>query len=297
MAADRKRKSTQTKVDVKSLEKDLVAAFRESALPGENIGFDKEACEEAARFTLRSAQKRESSEANLSLESVSGQQNHRHLRLAIVNDDMPFLVDSVCATIAGFGLNVERLIHPVVAVRRDAEGQLIQFIEQATGGEKRESIIYLELERTDARIRRELVRTLRSNLRDVAAAVADWLKLQDVLRERADALPEGEGATLLRWFLDRNLTLLSHEIVDPEGDRTQTLGIARMRPQPILSDESRRRAFEWFENGGRAPLIIKSNQLSTVHRHVLMDLIILPVRNKTRITALSRPAETTPVSW
>ena len=200
---------------------------------------------------------------------------------------LPFLVDSVCATIAGFGLTIERLIHPVVAVRRDAKGQLVEIAEQATSGEKRESVIYIELERTDARIRRKLISALRANLKDVAAAVSDWLKLQIVLGENADALSEGEGATLLRWFLDRNFTLLGHEIVNDSGDRTQKLGLARMRQEPILSEESRRRAFEWYEHGGKAPLIIKSNQLSTVHRHVLMDLIIIPVRDKGKIVALS----------
>ncbi|WP_417620564.1 NAD-glutamate dehydrogenase [Parasphingorhabdus sp.] len=287
MAANRDRKTTRTKSKPDGLEKALVGAFLESALPGENIGFDKKACEEAARFTLQCAHERRGSEANLLLESVSGSQKHRHLRLAIVNDDMPFLVDSICATIAGFGLTVERLIHPVVAVRRNDKGQLVEIIERPTSGEKNESIIYIELERTDARIRRDLVRALRSNLRDVAAAVTDWLKLQIVLGENADGLPEGEGATLLRWFLDRNLTLLGHEMVDAEGARSQQLGLARMREQPVLSDESRRRAFAWFENGGKAPLIIKSNQLSTVHRHVLMDLIIIPVRDQNRIVSLS----------
>ena len=287
MAANREQESTRTRVDVEGLEKALVAAFRESALPGENIGFDEQTCQEAAQFTLRCAQDRESREAKLSLESVSGPQDNRHLRLAIVNDDMPFLVDSVCATIAGFGLTIERLIHPVVAVRRDADGQLMQIIEQAHGDENRESVIYIELERTDARVRRELVKALRANLKDVAAAVADWMALQEMLEQQADILPEGEGASLLRWFLDRNLTLLGHEIVNPKGERSEELGIARMRSQPILSEESRRRAFTWFEKGGNAPLIIKSNQLSTVHRHVLMDLIIVPIEEKGKITGLS----------
>ncbi len=202
MAANREQESTRTRVDVEGLEKALVAAFRESALPGENIGFDEQTCQEAAQFTLRCAQDRESREAKLSLESVSGPQDNRHLRLAIVNDDMPFLVDSVCATIAGFGLTIERLIHPVVAVRRDADGQLMQIIEQAHGEEHRESVIYIELERTDARVRRELVKALRANLKDVAAAVADWMALQEMLEQQADILPEGEGASLLRWFLE-----------------------------------------------------------------------------------------------
>ncbi len=287
MAANRDRKTTRKHSNPDGLEKALVGAFLESALPGENIGFDRKACEEAARFTLQCAQERRTGDANLLLESVSGSQNHRHLRLAIVNDDMPFLVDSVCATIAGFGLTVERLIHPVVAVRRDDKGQLVEIIEQPTSGEKRESVIYIELERTDARIRRDLVKALRANLRDVAAAVTDWLKLQIVLGENADALPEGEGATLLRWFLDRNLTLLGHEVVDMAGDRSQRYGLARVRSHAVLSDESRRRAFAWFEKGGKAPLIIKSNQLSTVHRHVLMDLIIVPVRDGADVTGLS----------
>ncbi|MEO9599033.1 NAD-glutamate dehydrogenase domain-containing protein [Parasphingorhabdus sp.] len=287
MAASRERKTTRKSTKTGSLEKVLVAAFRESALPGENSGFDEKACKEAAQFTLRCAENRQAGEASLSLESVSDTPSHRHLRLAIINDDMPFLVDSVCATIAGFGLTVERLIHPVVAVRRDSDGRLAEIIEQPTSGEKRESVIYIELERTDARIRRELVTALRSNLKDVAAAVADWLKLQIVLGDNADGLPEGEGATLLRWFLDRNLTLLGHEMVNLKGERTQQLGLARMRSQPVLSEESQRRAFEWFENGGKAPLIIKSNQLSTVHRHVLMDLIIVPVRDKSKVAALS----------
>ncbi|MEH6790469.1 NAD-glutamate dehydrogenase [Parasphingorhabdus sp.] len=286
MAANRNQKSTLSDADISNLEQALVAAFRESALPGENTGFDERACEEAARFTLRCAQERQDNEANVSLESVSGDPNQRHLRLAIVNDDMPFLVDSVCATIAGFGLTIERLIHPVIPVERDTHGQLVQFSAQGDD-QKRESIIYIELERTDARVRRELVKTLRANLKDVAAAVEDWLKLQAVLQNHAEALPEGEGAHLLRWFLDRNLTLLGHEIVDRDGDRTGRLGVTRMRAQPILSEESRRRAFQWFEKGGQAPLIIKSNQLSTVHRHVLMDLIIVPATDDTGITGLS----------
>ncbi|WP_430427064.1 NAD-glutamate dehydrogenase [Parasphingorhabdus sp.] len=270
-----------------SLEKALVTAFLESALPGENIGFDEEACSEAVRFALQCGDQRKGADADLLLESVSDTDNRRHLRLAIFNEDMPFLVDSVCATIAGFGLNIERLIHPVIAVKRDAEGRLTEILNEATSGEKRESVIYIELERTDARVRRELVEALISNLQDVAAAVADWLKLQIVLSDNAKNVPEGEGATLLRWFLDRNLTLLGHETIDIKGERSNLLGVSRMRTRPAISSASQRRAIQWFEDGGQPPLIIKSNQLSTVHRHVLKDLVVVPLREKGKISGLS----------
>lgn len=270
-----------------NLEISLATAFRDSALPGENTGFDDEACMEAVRFVLEAGSLRQDSEPNLLLESIATSQENRHLRLAIINDDMPFLVDSVCATIAGFGLGIERLIHPVVGVKRDAQGQLTEILATSTKADKRESVIYIELERTDAKTRRALQSALDANLKDATAAVSDWLKLQIVLGDNADSLPDSEGTTLLRWFLDRNLTLLGHEIIDQKGARSERLGLSRMRSKPALSRESQKRAFRWFEQGGTTPLVVKSNQISTVHRQVLMDLIIVPVREKGQITGLS----------
>ncbi|GAB5487767.1 MAG: NAD-glutamate dehydrogenase [Parasphingorhabdus sp.] len=279
------RKKTPPKF--KKLEPKLVAAFNESALPGENIGFDQKACKEAAVFVLEHAHTRKNGAPIIALESVSDGEANRHLRMAVVNNDMPFLVDSICAVVANLGLNIERLIHPVVGVKRNKTGTLTDILIETTSGEKLESIVYIELERTDARVRRQLVSETRGVLKDVAAAVQDWLKLQIVLGEQADSLPEGEGSALLRWFLDRNFTLLAHEQVDLKGKRSKQLGIARVRNKPTLSSTSLKKALGWFQKGGKAPLIVKSNQISTVHRHVLMDLIITPVRQQDKLIGIS----------
>ncbi|MEP3226866.1 MAG: NAD-glutamate dehydrogenase domain-containing protein [Parasphingorhabdus sp.] len=292
MTSSRNRKaakSTRATAD-KKLEKKLISAFQNSALPGENTGFDNKACTEAVRFALACGYRRSGTDASLVLESVVSTQGHRHLRLAIFNDDMPFLVDSVCATIAGFGLNIERLIHPVIAAERDKNSKLTAIFERSDESKERESIIYIELERAEAKLRRTLQAALRKNLKDVAAAVSDWGKLQTILRTGANSLCEGEGADLLHWFLDRNFTLLAHEIIDPKGERAKKLGLSRMRDKPALSKESQKRAFDWFKAGGQAPLIIKSNQISTVHRHVLMDIIVVPIWEKKRLKGLSLTA-------
>ena len=52
-----------------------------------------------------------------------------HTVVEIVNDDMPFLVDSVTAELNRQGLTVHLVIHPVVRVRRDASGQLTDLYE------------------------------------------------------------------------------------------------------------------------------------------------------------------------
>ena len=80
--------------------------------------------------------------------------------IGIINDDMPFLVDSIASTISAHGLTIDRLVHPVVAVRRDAEGQLCEVVDGAAAGEKRESMVYLETQRGDARQRRQLEQAL-----------------------------------------------------------------------------------------------------------------------------------------
>src|SRR4051812_5725987 len=45
--------------------------------------------------------------------------------IEIVNDDMPFLVDSVTAALNAMNLTVSLVIHPIVRVRRDEGGQLL----------------------------------------------------------------------------------------------------------------------------------------------------------------------------
>ena len=60
------------------------------------------------------AETRAPGESLVKLESASG--DRRHLRIAIINDDKPFLVDSVAATIAAQGLGIDRLLHPVIPI-------------------------------------------------------------------------------------------------------------------------------------------------------------------------------------
>ena len=46
----------------------------------------------------------------------------------LVNDDMPYLVDSVISALAAAGAVVHRVLHPILDVRRDAGGQLVEVL-------------------------------------------------------------------------------------------------------------------------------------------------------------------------
>ena len=60
------------------------------------------------------------------------------MRIAIVNDDMPFLVDSVANAIAARQLTIYRLLHPVVCVARNDKGELVEVEEICADKSRRE---------------------------------------------------------------------------------------------------------------------------------------------------------------
>ncbi len=266
----------------------LTAALGDGALPGEADGFSDAARAEAGKFMARAAMARSTDHANVLLEPMPGDAGGgRRMRLALINDDMPFLVDSASVLIAAEGLAVERILHPVLTVRRDRDGVLTDVSLERESGEKRESMIYVELERGDARVRRQLVTTLEAGLADVRAAVRDWPAMQAAMRADADALHDGEAAALLRWFVGGSMTQLGHVHCDRAGKASDPIGICASSREPLLSQTALDAAFAWFDGGGRVPLLVKSNRMSTVHRRVLLDLVILPLRDGGKLTGLS----------
>jgi glutamate dehydrogenase len=246
--------------------------------------------EEVAPFVLAAAQQRVPGEPVIELASVSGER--RVLRIAIVNDDMPFLVDSVAAAVADAGLVIDRLVHPVLSVQRDAKGGLTGLPDDAAEGTVRESMIYVETARADARQRRVLLRSLETTLADVRAAVADWPLMVEAMRADAGRIEDEEGAELLRWFADGMLTQLGHVTRRRNGNRSDLLGVCRNDEQDLLSDASYERAFRAFDEQlaqgtVQAPLAIKANRIATVHRRVPLDLFLVPVIEKGKVAALS----------
>src|SRR3546814_3698359 len=72
------------------------------------------------------------------------------------------------------------------------------------------------------------------------------------------------------------MTQLGHEWRPRAGKAQDRLGVCSSSSSQLLSPEALGAAFAWFDKGGRAPLLIKSNRLSAVHRRVLLDLIAVP---------------------
>src|SRR4051795_13653095 len=135
------------------LDPPLVESIRKAltghALPGETHGLTREAEREAAEFLAQVAARRKPGEVEIAIQSTGGEAGRRRMRIGIVNDDMPFLVDSVANAIASRQITIHRLLHPVVCVDRKDDGELCELEPICTDKSRRESMMYLELDRAD----------------------------------------------------------------------------------------------------------------------------------------------------
>ena len=287
------KSGTTRKPSRASFARELMERINDSLLPGEGA-LPSARLKEIAEFLLDAAANR--AEGSSSIVVQSAQDQKRFMRIAVVNKDMPFLVDSIASVLAAQNLPIDLLVHPILPVRRDESGGLAAIPAGEGSGEKRESFIYLETARVDARERRALERELSTTIEDVRAAVQDWPRMRRAMEEDAERLSDAEGAALLRWMSGGMLTQLGHVTRRRDGSRSQMMGICRKSARDLAADATYERAFAWFDgDGGRpgkAPLVIKANQIARVHRRVPLDLFIVPVIEDGRVEALSVHAGT-----
>src|SRR5262249_48076524 len=138
----------------------------------------------------------------------------------VVNDDMPFLVDSIGAELARQGFSVHLLIHPILRVRRDAGGKLIELAKGPDDGAA-ESWMRAEIDQClDERRLAALERGLAPILADVRAGVTDWkamlARANAILHELSDQPPGlsayeiDEAKDFLKWLTEDNFTFLGY---------------------------------------------------------------------------------------
>ena len=219
----------------------------------------------------------------------------------IVCDDMPFIVDSVTAELSRRGRAIHLVIHPLVVVRRDVMGELLEVCdassaERAGEGALVESWMRVEVDRVpDETTARELAKDLERVLRDVREAVEDWPKMQrralDIADEIDDAPPRGLGeqevaetTELLRWLADQHFTFLGYReylLRSDAGDGDDRLvavpgsGLGILRADQAQSGDAGRlpREVSRLARQPRLCVITKANSRSTVHRPAYLDYV------------------------
>ena len=278
----------------------LARALFFGALPGEAEDLDDAAAERIAAFAERALAARCPGEANVVIDDLESGDSRRRTAIAISNDDMPFLVDSVTNALSARGLSIFRLLHPILDVCRDPDGGLLEVSpadrEVLPEGRRRESLIYLETSAIPQGEREPLERALLEILVDVRVSVADWRAMLKKLERAAESLGEArisvaadsvmEAKSFLNWLADDNFTLLGYASYDFKGvlddesvqpEMEDGLGLLRDPDfelwRGVGGYESLPVALRSFMAVPDPILITKANTLSRVHRSAYFDVI------------------------
>ncbi|KIR63295.1 MULTISPECIES: NAD-glutamate dehydrogenase [Micromonospora] len=281
----------------------LVGRFWRFAPDEELIGFTAEEMLDAARAHRDLAQQRVPGELKLRIHEPDADQHHTVIE--IVTDDMPFLVDSVTALLNAHHLDVHLLVHPLVVVRREPLGRLVEVAadvepDDSIDGDLVESWMRIEIDPVrDAAEREKLRRELQRVLTDVREAVEDWPRMRQRALALADELatartsdsrppvPEKDitdSVELLRWLAHDHFTFLGYReyrLVDAPGGEGPALeavlgtglGILRSdspeaRALSSMTPEAHEKVLE-----KRLLIITKANSRATVHRSAYLDYI------------------------
>jgi glutamate dehydrogenase len=108
-----------------------------------------------------------------------------HTVIEMVNDDMPFLVDSINLALTQRALTLHFLTHPIFAVSRDGSGTLLSVRERGEAAEdgaqpsgrkpRLESFQHIEVDRiVDPAALNSLASQIARSMSDVRVACADW---------------------------------------------------------------------------------------------------------------------------
>ena len=213
----------------------------------------------------------------------------------VINDDMPFLVDSTSIAVQNCGLISHLIVHPVLSAQRDAGGHLLSFAAASTGPGKNESIMHFQLERVTEADALESLRVAVVNcLNDVRACVSDFHAMRDKALAIAAELPTRhsphdasvvtEAAEFLSWLAADHFTMLGYrEYAAANEAGTEVLkAVAGSGLGMLRADESKLNARPTaslaardLPKGDTAELVVlsKTNARSTVHHPGYMDYI------------------------
>ncbi len=219
--------------------------------------------------------------------------------IEMVNDDMPFLVDSVAAAINRHDLAVHITVHPIISVLRDAKGKLTGIAAPNSARARRESYIRFAIDRESEPATLKILRQEISKvLADVRVAVRDWIPMKQRMLETRDLLANGpkgvdpllrsESQALLDWMADDHFTFLGYREykLSRRGQRFflkavegTGLGVLSREDRGAgaieLTSEMKRltRSKDWL-------ILTKANSRSTVHRSAFLDYVGVKMYDK-----------------
>jgi glutamate dehydrogenase len=271
--------------------------------PAEDLAaYDEAALPHIAEVAGRAVAGHRKGQSVVSIERGAGvmRDGHPVSMITVVNDNRPFLFDSVLGEITELVGEPYLVAHPVLVVRHGSKG-----VEEVLGdggsardhGADRLSVIHVHVKALGEEAGEKLKAGLEAVLGQVRAATDDWRPMlarldQAISEYRYAPVPLDreavtEAIAFLEWLRDDNFTFLGiREFRYVGGEKSGALELSDKRGLGILSDPDVRvlrrdhagagtttPEIRAFLHGPEPLIVTKANAKSVVHRRAYLDYV------------------------
>ncbi|WP_154222093.1 NAD-glutamate dehydrogenase [Marinicella rhabdoformis] len=212
--------------------------------------------------------------------------------IQMVNQNIPFLVDSASLACSELGLEIKLLSHPIIHIEQEQSGRVIK---KKTANKKADvkSVIYFEVGRL-AETQHDSVKThLTKLMKKIHLVVSDWKAMLACMEEASVALGDLNDAPVaasqrryLNWLVDNNFTFLGYRKYEVKNDQLVPCDQTGLG---LLNSALKTNAYEvsliplsqyQVKKQSDLLLITKVNVISDIHRNGNLDYIGLLETNE-----------------
>jgi glutamate dehydrogenase len=296
------KKASSSAIGDKGAAAKTLAEFLKARAPTEDLAeYDSAVFGHAASLAYAALKRHRRGDSVIAIDDDPALMRHgRPLSVVtVVNDNMPFLFDSILGEIADSAGEPTLVLHPVLLVRHDKAG-VAELMGDAAGKSDPEcdrvSLIHVHVGRLGDQAAKALKDRLSAIVVQVRAAVADWkpmlARLDQAIHDfRYAPVPLDkddvtEAIAFLEWLRDDNFTFLGmREFKYAGGEKDGTLERSKKPGLGILANPDvlvLRRGTEAvtttpeiraFLHGPDPLIVTKANAKSVVHRRIYLDYV------------------------
>lgn len=292
--------------------KEFIEKFYEHVSFDELSPFDAESLCASTLETFKFLQKRKRGQHKIRVYSPTMAKHNwesEYTVIEVINDDMPFLVDSISEEISRHGLTIYQIAHPVIEIKRDKAGNFKHFIPMEKGeiGKDAESVMHFIVSpvagnEAMSRLEGDILKVIET----VTLSVVDWKpilrKASYVITELSASVEalcqnkEGEEERSLRsnaseiqefiqWLKNNNFVFLGYvELGFDKNSKDGKPSVVGNTALGVLKAGNISDTIPWNQRivpskqallgkGFDIIEITKSNKRSVVHRPIYMDYI------------------------
>lgn len=209
--------------------------------------------------------------------------------IEVINDDMPFLVDSIACKLDNLGFEIKNVLHPIYYAKRDKSGNLVAAKSDEKSA-KAESVIQFHTSKINDENAKNITNKIHDLLDNIKLVVQDWPKMADSVLNlqnqnfnKKSVQDVIEIKDFIKWLCDGNFIFLGFKEFNLKKDKdlslepldSSALGVFRSKHEDFIPKVVNSTSAE-LEKALQDPFaveILKSRYKSRIHRNTNAERI------------------------